>query len=464
MSSRIGGNLEVESCVTGHVFYRAPKKTYPVVERGEGIFLYDTSGKRYLDGCSGALVSNIGHGVEEIVEIMAEQARKVAFAHTSQFTNAPQEDLAGLIANMAPGSQNRVYFVSGGSEATETAIKMARQYHLQRGNRSKHKIIARWISYHGNTLGALSMSGHTGRRRPHEPLLLDFAHIPPAYCYRCPFGSTYPQCSLRCAHALEEAILLEGPENVAAFIAEPVVGASAGAVSPPSEYFRIIREICNQHDVLFIADEVMTGFGRTGRNFAMDHWKTVPDITTTGKGISAGYSPLAAVIATDEVHQAFLNGNGKFIHGHTYGGNPLSCAVGAAVLRHIQRHGLVARAAEMGEYLLERLQGLSHHPTVGDVRGKGLMIGIELVADQVSRRPFEPNQSIAERLGAIAFENGLILYPGSGQAGGIQGDQFMVAPPFIISRSEADLLVELIDRSLTQLEAELGLVAVQKAV
>lgn len=436
----------------GHVFYRSPAKAYPTAVRAQGVFITDSQGKRYLDGSAGALVVNLGHGRREIAQAMAQQAEKLAFAHGSQFTTEPQEELATMLARLAPGDLSRVILVSGGSEANETAFKMARQYFLETGRPSKYKIIARWTSYHGATLGALSASGHVGRRRPYAPLLLDIRHIPPAYCYRCPFGASYPQCGLRCAQALEEAILQEGPEQVAAFIAEPIVGAAGGAITPPVGYYEAIREICTRHQVLFIADEVMNGLGRTGANFAIDHWGVVPDLLTCGKGIGGGYAPLGAVMAREGIHEAFLRGSGRFVHGFTYSGGAVACAVGVAALRILAAEGLVERAREMGAYLWERLREADLGSCVGDIRGKGLMVGLEFVADKDTKEPYLRQVNFADLVGQQAFAAGLIVYPGAGAADGVRGDHILLGPPLIIKEAEIDLLVDILSQAIRRAE------------
>jgi adenosylmethionine-8-amino-7-oxononanoate aminotransferase len=425
-----------------HLFRRTGVRPLPRVVRAAGVWLETEDGRRYLDGSSGALVAAIGHGVHEVVAAQQAQAAQVAYVHGSLFAVAAQEEFARRLAALAPGDLTRVYPVSGGSEATETAIKFARQYFLETGRPSKHRVIGRWTSYHGNTLGALSVSGHVPRRRPYLPLLLDAPHIPPCYCYRCPYGLAYPTCGVRCAHALEEEIVRQGPEHVAAFIAEPIVGAAGGALTPPPEYFRIIRAICDRYEVLFIADEVMTGIGRTGAAFAVDHWQVVPDIITTGKGVSGGYAPLAAMIVREPLFQAIAQGSGTFVHGFTYGGHPVACATGAAVLRYIESHGLIERAARLGAYLEPRLRALLGSPIVGDVRGKGLMWGIEFVRDKATREPFDRAQRVAERVAEAAFAPGLVVYPGFGNADGHRGDQVLVGPPLVVEPAELDLLVE----------------------
>jgi adenosylmethionine-8-amino-7-oxononanoate aminotransferase len=419
------------------------------------VWIETDDGRRILDGSSGALVASIGHGVREVVEAQRAQAERVSYIHGTHFTVEAQEELAERLAALAPGDLNRVYPVSGGSEANESAIKLARQYWLERGKPTKYKVIARWTSYHGNTLGALSLSGHAARRRPYAPMLLDEPHIPPCYCYRCPFGLAYPACGVRCAHALEDEVLRQGPEHVSAFIAEPLVGAAGGALTPPPEYFPIIRAICDRYDVLFIADEVMTGIGRTGANFAVNHWQVIPDIITTGKGVGGGYAPLGAMIVREGVYQAIATGSGAFVHGFTYGGHPPSVAVGAAVLKYVVEHSLVHQAAARGRYLEQRLQPLYASRIVGEIRGKGLMWGIEFVQDKATKQPFAREQRVAERVGEAAFRRGLIIYPGSGNADGVRGDQLLIGPPLVITEGEIDQLVEMLAGAIADVEQEL---------
>lgn len=346
------------------VFLRDYSWEYPEIEYGKGIYIYDTEGKEYIDACSGAAVANLGHGSSEIARVMAEQAKKVAFTHLSRFITGPARELAQKIAEMTPGDLNYVYFVSGGSEATETAIKLCRQFFLERdGVTSKYKIISRWRSYHGNTIGALSISGKPDLRKKYGPLLLDFPHIPPAYCYRCEFGLTCDKCDNQCAWALEKAILREGPENVAGFIMEPITGSAAPGAHPRKEYYEIVREICDKYDILLIADEVMNGFGRTGRNFGVDNFGVIPDIVCIAKGVSSGYSPLGGAVVNERVMSVFRKGSGSFTHGHIYAGNPLSCAVGSAVLDIIKRDKLVENSERMGELLLAKLRKeIGDHP------------------------------------------------------------------------------------------------------
>ncbi len=344
--------------MSGHVFHRRLEHDYPVVQRGEGVYLYDTAGRQYLDAAGGALVVNLGHGVTEIVEALANQAQQVAFAHGTQFTSDALETYAGALGQVSPIPEPWVYLVSGGSEAMETALKLARQVCVSRGEPGRSKIIARWGGYHGSTLGALSVSGRTPLRTAYAPLLLDVAHIPPAYCYRCPFGQAYPDCGIACAGALEAEILRQGPETVMAFIGEPVVGATLAAVVPPPEYWPRVREICDRYGVLLIADEVMTGFGRTGRWFGVDHWDVIPDVLVTAKGASSGYYPLGLVLCSGEIVTEIRHGSGGFAHGFTYANGVLGAAVALAVLRYLRAHDLVSRSAAMGDYLLDQLESL----------------------------------------------------------------------------------------------------------
>lgn len=441
---------------TDHVFYRNLKKYYPVSDRGEGIYIYDTGGKQYIDGSGGAAVVGIGHGVKEITEAMVRQADRISFSHGSHFTNQATIDLASKLVRLAPGEVNRVYFLSGGSEAVETAVKLARQYQVERGKPEKYKVISRWTSYHGNTLGALALSGHTGRRRHYLPLIQHTPHIAPAYCYRCPFGLDSEKCSLECALDLERTILYEGPDSVSAFIAEPVVGATAGALIPRDGYFRKIRAICDRYDILLIVDEVMTGMGRTGKNFGIDHWNVVPDMIVVGKGLSSGYTPIFVVIAKGEIHRTIQEGSGAFIHGHTYNQNPLSCAIACAVIDYLVKHDLVSRSAKMGESLLRSLQSLTRHEIVGDVRGVGLFAGVEFVKDRKTKEPFDPRLKLNGLIANRAFEKGLITYPGGGGADGIKGDHLLLAPPFVITEDQIERMVSILDETIVEISRETG--------
>jgi len=441
-----------------HLFPRNLKTEYPVAVSARGLWIRDRGGKTYLDGCSGAVVCSIGHGVREVADVISKQARRLAFAHSSQFVTREAMELSARIAALAPGDMKktgRVYLVSGGSEAIETAIKMARQYHVERGRPSKFKIISRWQSYHGSTLGALAVTGNVARRELYTPLFAATPHIAPCFCYRCPYERTFPSCDIACVDDLERVIRQEGPDSVAAFIAEPVVGATLGAVPAVDGYWQRARAICDKYDVVLIADEVMTGVGRTGRNFAVDHFKVVPDLIVAGKGLSAGYTPLGAVIARGSVAGAIQAGRGYFEHGFTYSANPLSAAIGNAVLAYIEKHGLIARAARVGKTLGKRLQDLRRHKIVGDIRGMGMMWGVEIVKSRATRDPFPPAEKVSRRLYDACLEEGLLIYPGSGTREGQDGDHFIIAPAFTITKAEIDDLLARLDRGLAQTASSL---------
>lgn len=425
-----------------------------MASHGEGIYLYDESGKRYIDGSGGALVVNIGHGQKEILKGMTEQMGRLGYVHGTQFTTKAMEDYAGALAGILPKGLEKIYFLSGGSESIEAAIKLARQYFLESGQSQRWRVVARWHSYHGNTLGALSLTGRIGMRRPYLPLLIDFPHFPPPYCYRCPFGLAYPECELECAKALENVILMEGPETISAVILEPVIGATVGAVVPPNGYLSSIRKICDHYGILLIDDEVMTGMGRTGRWFAVEHWGVTPDIMVLGKGMSGGYFPLSAMITRGEFVDRLKEKTGGFVHGHTFSHHPVACAVGLAVLEYIRKHQLVERGAGRGEYLLKGLEELKALPFVGDVRGKGLMTAIEFVKDQKTKEPFPRGDKFAERVIDLAFENGLILYPGTGFVDGVNGDMVMVAPPLIIEENQIDEIIDILEKIFSRMQKE----------
>ena len=436
--------------INSHIFSRTREKR-PIILKGEGIYLWDDNGTRFIDGSGGPCVVGIGHGVREIQEAIISQMKKVSYVHSLHFSTNIVEKFAEKIANFAPGSLKRVFPVSGGSEATETAIKMARQYHLERGNQLKYKVISRWKSYHGNSLGALSASGHISRRAHYIPLLIDFPHIPPAYCYRCPFFKDPDTCDLECAYELEYAIKREGEKHISSFIAEPIVGSTLGTVPAPEGYFQIIREICDKYDILLIVDEVQTGFGRTGKNFGIEHWDVEPDIIISAKGASSGYLPLGVVIATEKIYNSF---NKPFGHGFTFGSHPLSCAVGVSVIEYIEKHDLVSRSAKLGDYLMKKLTTIYEHPSVGDVRGKGLFAGIEFVKNKKLRQPFDfeikYNQKIIER----CYSNKLLLYSGSGGVDGYKGDHIQIAPPLTISKDQIDEIIKLLDMSIGEVERD----------
>jgi len=442
-----------------HVFYRSQRKKLPLIDWGEGIYLYDKDGKKYIDGSSGALVSNIGHSIASIVKSMQKQAEKIEFVHGTMFKNEESIKLAQAIIEMCAGNLDKVYFVSGGSEATETALKMARSYHIGRGNEKKYLVISRWQSYHGSTLGALSMSGRTMSRKIYQPYLLNFPHISPAYCYRCPYGKNLESCSYECAWELEHTINQIGAEYISAFIAEPIVGATLSVAPAPPDYFSIIREICDKYDVLFIADEIMTAFGRTGKNFGMDHYGITPDIIAGAKGLGAGYFPIGITICTDKVFEVFQETLGKFNHGFTYQGNPLGAATALSVLTYIRENDLVAHVEQEGKYLLERLSHVFRFDFVGDIRGKGFMTGIELVMDTKTKTPFPVEKGITKLVAETAWQKGLIIYPSAsnGQFQGAAGDGFMVAPPLNTTKKQIDEIIDLLEDTLSEVNKKIRL-------
>lgn len=441
---------------THSLFPRNFHKPYPMAVRGEGCWLYTADGRKLLDAAGSGAVISIGHGIEEIGQAMARQARQLSFVHSTQFQNQAAEDLAERLLAMAPAnfrSGGRVFLTSGGSEATETALKLCRQYWIERGESRRVKVVARWQSYHGTTLGALAVSGNIGRREPYLPLLADWGHIPPCYCYRCPFALTYPGCGVACADELEKRIAAEDPGTVAGFIFEPVVGATLGGAAPPPGYLERIAGICRRHDVLLIADEVITGIGRTGTNFGVDCSSIEPDLIAVGKGVGSGYAPLGAVLASARVVEAIARGSGKFVHGFTYNAHPVSAAAGVAVLNHLQQHRLIERVPAAGIELARALEGLkARFPMIGEVRGSGLLLGIEFVRDRKTRTPFAPEAKIADRVYQAAFDAGVLTYPVQGCADGERGDHLMLAPPFPITTGEIHTLIAGLETALASVE------------
>lgn len=432
-----------------HVFPRNSKSPPPMVSRGEGAYLYDQNGKAYLN-CGDAAVSCLGHGDPHVGAAIKAQLDQVAFAHTGFFTSAPAEALADRLAALAPGDLERVYFVSGGSEAMESALKLARQYYLEIGQPKRHKVIARRQSYHGNTLGALATGGNAWRRAQFAPMLIDVSHVSPCYAYRGQEdGETEQAYVQRLITELEEQIVALGPDNVMAFVAEPVVGATLGAVPPVADYFERVRAICDKYGILLILDEVMCGMGRTGTLFASEQYNVAPDICAIAKGLGGGYQPIGAMLCTKAIHDAIEGGSGFFQHGHTYLGHPLACAAGLAVVERLVDDALVQRVTPAGNRLRQALHAaLGQHPHVGDIRGVGLFQGIELVADRDSKTPFPAADKRHAKLKTAAFEEGLICYPMGGTLDGQTGDHILLAPPFIISDEQIDELVDKLTRAL----------------
>src|SRR5713226_832094 len=435
------------------LFPRHFNKNFPIASRGEGCWIIASDGRRYLDASGQAAVVNIGHGVPEIGRAMAEQSNRIAFAHTTQFHSESAEKLAARVLAIAPPNfQNggRVYFTSGGSEATETAIKLARQYFLETKQPSRYRVVSRKQSYHGSTLGAMSVSGNVARRAPYAPMIPEWGHVAPCFCYHCPFGKTFPECDLACADDLEAFLQSNDASSVAAFIFEPVVGATLGAASAVDGYTARIAEICRKHGILLIADEVMSGMGRTGKPFASQHWNLEPDIILTGKGIASGYAPLGAVLVSKRVVDAFETGSGVFQHGFTYQAHPVATAAGNAVLDYIEQHSLFARVSPAGETLRAALAPLASHKNVGDIRGLGLLLGVEFVKDKAAREPFPKEENIAERIRQAALAEKVLTYPTQGCVDGARGDHILLAPPFIITQQECSLIANALQSALNK--------------
>ena len=440
---------------SGHLFTLDPSRDYPVLDHAEGIHVWDAAGNRYLDAIAGIAVANIGYGRAEVVDAIAEQARRLPYAVGNIFASQSAIDLAEAIAKHTPGDLDFVHFTSGGSEAVEVALKMARQYHVVRGEPDRTVFVSRWTNYHGATLGGLTVGGSKLRRRIYEPLLQQTPHVRTPYCYRDPWPEAHPDCGAAAAAELEDAILAAGPGRVAAFIAEPIIASVGGAIRPPADYWPRVREICDRHGVLLIDDEVVTGFGRTGRTFAMDHWGVVPDVIVMGKGLSGGYAPVGAVAARAGIRSVFADAGAAFEHIFTFGGHPVSMAAGLAVLRIWQREALTERAAALEGAFVAALDRLREHPFVGDVRVSGLMAGIEFVADTTTKEPFDPGLKVGARVREAGLRHGIVTYPGSGMADGTRGDIISLYPPLIITESDIAEIAERLEATFTEVEAEL---------
>lgn len=429
---------------SSHVFHRSTSSIPPLAVAGEGIWLIDAAGRRYIDACGGAAVSALGHGDARIAAAIAEQAQRLAYANSSFFANQPAEALATVIAAQCPDPLDRVWFTSSGSEAVEAAIKLARQYHWERGDARRTRVIARRQSYHGNTLGALSAGGHPGRRAAYAPLLLDVSLIEPCFAYHYAMPDERPErYGQRAAAALEAELLRVGPETVIAFLAETVVGATAGAVPPAPGYLAAIRTICDRYGVLLILDEVMCGSGRTGTFLACEQDGVTPDIVTIAKGLGAGYQPIGAVVCTTAVYDAIATGSGALLHGQTWNAHPVGCAAALAVQAVIREEGLLGKVLAGGAYLRAGLQArLGHHAHVGDLRGRGYLQAVEFVDDRATRTPFDPALGVNRRIRDAAFARGLMVYPGGGTIDGLRGDHVVLAPPYNTSHAELDLIVD----------------------
>jgi len=434
-----------------HFLHRKLNSKLPVAVRGEGVYLYDSEGRKYLDASGGAAVSCLGHSHPAVIDAVIRQIRTLPSAHTSFFTTEPSEELADYLVSRAPKGIERFLTVSDGSVAVETALKLARQYWVEVGQLQRRYVISRKQSYHGNTLGALSVSGNERRRAPYAPLLSDsVTHIDPSYAYRYQRADeTADQYGLRSANLLEEEILRLGPDNVNAFIAETVVGATAGCLAAAPGYFRRVREICDKYGVLLILDEIMSGMGRTGTRFACEQEGIVPDIITVAKGLGGGYQPIGGVFANARIINAIEAGSNALANGHTYMGHSVACAAALAVQKVIESEGLIQRVQTMGDALETKLRDrFAAHPNVGDIRGRGLFWALELVADRETKKTFEPGIKLNERIKEEAQSRGLACYPSGGTADGVRGDHILFAPPYIIEEAQLDDIVEITSQSL----------------
>jgi adenosylmethionine-8-amino-7-oxononanoate aminotransferase len=431
-----------------HVFHRAPRNTLPTAVSGEGPYIVDSEGRRYLDASGGAAVSCLGHDHKVVIDAIKAQLDDIPFAHTSFFTTDPAEELADFLVERSPGL-DRVYFVSGGSEAIEAALKLARQYYLERGEDQRKYFIARRQSYHGNTLGALAVGGNQWRRQPFEPVLIQTHHIAPCYSYRDRgTDETELEYGLRVANELETKILELGADKILAFVAEPVVGATSGAVPPVPGYFRRIREICDHFGVLLILDEVMCGMGRTGSLFACEQEGIEPDMVVMAKGLGAGYQPIGALMVTDQIYNTIVDGSGFFQHGHTYMGHPTACAAGLAVQRTIEDDDLLNNVNVQGALLMEALrERFGRHRHIGDIRGRGLFLGLEIVADRASKAPMPAADRIHLAIKREAMNQGLMCYPMGGTIDGLKGSHVLLAPPYIIDQGHVHEIVDKLDRT-----------------
>jgi adenosylmethionine-8-amino-7-oxononanoate aminotransferase len=431
---------------------------YPIIARAEGIYLWDTEGRRYIDGSGGSsVVTSVGHGVREIPAAMAKQAEDYSFYPAHAFSNAKLLELADLITGIAPGELRnncKVWMSVTGSEATDDAARVARQYWVVKGQASKHIVIGRWQAFHGNNIFVAGMSGLTSRRKIYTPMFRDVPKIPPAFCYRCTFEKTFPKCGLLCARALEDAICQAGPENVAAFIAEPVVGAALASAPAPDGYFQIIRNICDKYDVLFIVDEVMTALGRTGAMWGIEHWDVTPDVIAMSKSLTCGYYPAAATLARDEIWETLRAANAHFVAGHTMNANAVGMAAAIETIKYIQKHNLVENARVVGAYFLEQLQSLLAYRTVDDVRGLGMLVGFEFVADKETKAPFPPENGTSRLFSELTLERGLVTYPCAGTVRGVAGDTILMAPPLITTKEQIDEIMSILHESMGEFEKQ----------
>lgn len=430
-------------------FFPQPDDEIVIASRAEGVYIFDENGNKYLDGSSGAMTVGLGHGNIEIIDAIKEQLDEISFTYRSQFSNLPLEELCSAIAGIAPENLDYVSLANSGSEAAELAMKMAYSYWTARGKPTKQRIISRWSSYHGSTIGALSMSGNAARRKEYSPYLSDFPILELPFCHHCPFEKEPKSCNLFCANYLQTLINRIGSENISALICEPVTGASGAGITPPQDYFPRISEICNKNDILLIMDEVITGFGRTGRYFASEHWNIEPDIIIFGKGITGGYFPLSGIITSIDIYNTVDKGDSKFSTGHTYSGNPLACACGKATIKYLKTHDIVGKVFSKGALIEEKLTELmNRQQLISDIRGKGLLWGVEFMKSRTNKEFFDARSGFTGKIVRECFENGLIVYPSTGFVDGISGDSILLSPPLTITESEIKTLMDLLEKSI----------------
>ena len=439
------------------VFHRDLNKSYPIIDRGEGSYLIDIDGRKYLDASSGAVAANLGHSNPEIAKAIYEQAIKVGFVHSMRFETEVLHELSEMIVSMAPENLDRVYYTSGGSEANESALKLARQIHRDKGKAGKFINIGRWQSYHGNTMGSLSVGGDVTRRFPYMPLLNKTEHVDSPYYTHADSETQIHEENMRCLEQLKRKVKELGDESISALIIEPIIGSQQGGVVPTKEYLQGVRKICDEHDIIFIVDEVMTGFYRTGKPFAVQHFDVVPDIITFGKGVSAGYAPLGGMIVHNRLTEELLQySNGKFIHGYTYSGHPISVAAGLATLKKYQSLNIQQLCNKNSDILVNRLKEIRANSTImGSIRGKGLLLGVELLKNAVQTELFDPSFQASQKLNNYAMELGAIFYPGSGAIDGERGEHLIIAPPLNSTEEELDMLLQVFEQSIQKLEIEI---------
>lgn len=451
----------IKSLIHSMVVCPDMSKHYPKIQYGKGIYLFDEKGKRYLDGSGGSSsVANIGHGRQEIVDVISDQVSKVTVLPTHAFSSEIVESYLQELVDFAPVGFEKAWTVMSGTEAVENAVKLALQYHQLNGDHKRYKIISRWNTYHGNSVFMLDIGGMKARRELYSRWLNNFPHLSPAYNYRRPSELDEQQYTQSLLAEFETTILETGPETVAAFIAEPVIAAAMGAVPPPRNYFKGMFEICQRYGILFISDEILSGFGRTGENFGINNFGVIPDIIAAGKGISGGYFPLSAVIASGKVVAPFVDSRTPFLGGHTFACNPVGAAVGSRVLDIMRREDLILNAKVMGQRFLKKLEALYEFDIVGDVRGVGLQCGIELVQDRITKSPFPPEFGLSKRIGEKAIQKGVILYPGKGSIDGILGDHILITPSLTINEEQLDEIVDVMKLCLEEVTVELKTFAV----